>query len=75
MAVAFRTAPEDSSGMPRSTPWNEDSMSMTSSMSWKEAEGGVGETALGLIWAEEGPREVLQERVWEAWAGGVELVA
>lgn len=72
MAVAFRTAPEDSSGMPRRTPWNEDSMSMTSSRSWKEADGGVGEAGPGLVWAEEGPKEVLQDR---GWAGGVELVA
>jgi hypothetical protein len=36
--VAFKTAPGDSSGKPRSTPWNEESMSMTNSMSCIEGE-------------------------------------
>jgi hypothetical protein len=47
--VAFSTAPADSSGRPRRTPWNEASMSMRSSMSWRAATGVVGETALGEL--------------------------
>lgn len=51
MAVALRTAPGHSSGMPKRTPWKDDSISITSSRSW----GVVGEEEVALGVAKDEP--------------------
>lgn len=61
MAVALRTAPGHSSGMPWRTPWKDDSISITSSRSC----GVVGEAEVVLDVAKDDPvvRAVLHVRV------------